>query len=600
MDIQAKIKVSFYKWISDKTYIKSYEKYADFSRRNGNYLGDVCFEFNEYEKITIQLISDNPDDYMEIESYEKEEMLRLKVRDEQILSPGGDSDIGLVPGNYQFKLYINGILYYGMYNVTPCNIRNEELSNMKEFMEKVCEGITYNLYLERNGYAKSDLDITSLNLEAYKFLKNRYNQIINCLNRIVKQPITDINSEYKFSKYSKRTDNKSLRWKCKHNNQQGLKSELFKEKRIIVINDNLENKIIKLIVENLYVLSNSFEHQYEIYWENINYKIKQLNNKINKMEDELESIKLLGNVQRRKCELKKDIVWHKSELESYEQKSKKIKKEIYDIGLINISFRRYLYDTWFNSISIKNIKFKSTKKLLKRYDYNYLYRIYLEIFKGRSNEKFKQTLSIKKTSLLYELYIFIIIKNIFEEIGFKWTCGWLKSQNDIYTCDLESGDSITLEKGVYRIEIIYNKIINRVRDIKGKNVSEVVSNRERRRPDILINLYIENNFVKSCVVEVKYRKKGYIYNEKVETDVMNQLISYRELDYYNANSKNNKVSMQRVVEKIIVIFPSHKENDYYIDETYYFRFIPINPLRDEIKPLGYSYLYNQLKEFVEN
>ena len=282
------------------------------------------------------------------------------------------------------------------------------------------------------------------------------------------------------------------------------------------------------------------------------------------------------------------------------KKSKKIKKEIYNIGLINISFRRYLYDTWFNSISIKNIKFKSTKKLLKRYDYNYLYRIYLEIFKGRSNEKFKQTLSIKKTSLLYELNIFIIIKNIFEEIGFKWTCGWLKSQNDIYTCDLESGDSITLEKGVYRIEIIYNKIINRVRDIKGKNVSEVVSNRERRRPDILINLYIENNFVKSCVVEVKYRKKGYIYNEKVETDVMNQLISYRELDYYNANSKNNKVSMQRVVEKIIVIFPSHKENDYYIDETYYFRFIPINPLRDEIKPLGYSYLYNQLKEFVEN
>ena len=76
MDIQAKIKVSFYKWISDKTYIKSYEKYADFSRRNGNYLGDVCFEFNEYEKITIQLISDNPDDYMEINRKKSSRLIR--------------------------------------------------------------------------------------------------------------------------------------------------------------------------------------------------------------------------------------------------------------------------------------------------------------------------------------------------------------------------------------------------------------------------------------------------------------------------------------------------------------------------------------------
>lgn len=192
------------------------------------------------------------------------------------------------------------------------------------------------------------------------------------------------------------------------------------------------------------------------------------------------------------------------------------------------------------------------------------------------------------------------MKNIFEEIGFKWISGWLKSQNDMYTCDLESGESIVLEKEVYRLEIIYDRFINRVRDVSHKNISEVVSNRERRRPDILMNLYVDNKFVKSAVIEVKYRKKGYIYNENVETDVMNQLIAYRELDYYDANSKNNKVSMQRVVEKIIAVFPSEKENEYYIDETYYFQFIPINPLSDSIRPLGYKYLYNQLNEFISD
>lgn len=598
MDIQVKVRINFYRWIRDDIYEKYDYKYASFSERNEIYLGNNCFEFNEYQKITIELISDKLGDYLEIESYEKEEMVKVNVGDEHQLSPGGDSDIGLVPGKYQFKLYTNGVIYHGMYNVTPCNINNEDLMNMKEFMEKVCEGITYNLYLERNGYEKNDLDISSLNLESYKFLKNNYKQIINSLNSILKNPITSVKSEYKLSKHSKRMDNKSLRWKCKQSGKQDFKSELFNEKRIIITNDNNENKIVKHIIERLWILTNVFEQQYKIYFQNINLKSEELSNRSKELRNELDRIKILGNVKRRKGELKRDIEGLNHDLEEYQEKIKKVKKEIYDISLINISIRRYLDDTWFNNICVKNIKFKATTKLVNRYDYNYLYNIYLNIFKGKSDKKFKQTLSNKKTSLLYELYIFIIAKNIFEEMGFKWTKGWLKSQREMYTCDLESGEFIILERDDCKIEIIYDRFINRVRDIKGKNISEVVSNRERRRPDILINLYIDNRFVKSSVIEVKYRKKGYIYNRNVETDVMNQLIAYREFDYYNANSKNNKVSMQRVVEKIIAVFPSDKENDYYVDETYYFQFIPIKPQPNDMKPLGYGYLYNQLSEFI--
>lgn len=598
MDIQARIKINFYKWIRDDIYKKYDWIYADFNNRKGVYLGSNCFEFNEYQKVTVELISDSLEDYLEIESYDKEDMVKLNVDDEHELSPGGDSDIGLVPGNYQFKLYSNGVIYNGIYNVTPCNMNSIELVNMKKFMEKVCAGITYNLYLERNGYEKNDIDINSLNLEAYKFLRGNHKQIINSLNYIIKNPIEDIKSEYKLSQYSKRVDNKSLRWKNKQNGKENLRSEFFKEKRIIITKDTCENRVIKYIIEKLLILINSFQHQYELYFGNISFKLEELSNRIKEMESELDKIKSLGNVKRRKGELKRDIDGLKCDLQNYQEKARKVKKELQEISLISTSIRRYLDDTWLNNILIRNIKFKSTTKLVKRHDYNYLYNIYLNIFKGKSDKKFKQTLSNKKTSLLYELYIFILVKNIFEELGFKWISGWLKSHLDVYNCDLESGEFIVLEKENYRIEVIYDKFISRVRDIKGKNISEVVSNRERRRPDILINLYLDNKFVKSAVIEVKYRKKGYIYNSNVETDVMNQLIAYREFDYYDANSQNNKVSMQRVVEKIIAVYPSDKEEDYYIDETYYFQFIPIKPLSNEIKPLGYRYLYEQLKEFV--
>ncbi|BBK77829.1 hypothetical protein [Clostridium butyricum] len=600
MDIQTKIKVNYYKWIRNDIYEKIYDEYVKFFNDNSSYLGDACFEFNEYQRISIELISDNNNDYIEIESYDKEEMLRINTSEnEKIISPGGDSDVGLVPGNYQLKLYSNEKVYTGMYKVTPCNIDNEELTNMKSFMEQICEGITYNLYLERNGYEKNELDIMTLNLESYKYLKNNYRNIMNSINSILKNPIEKIKSEYRLSKFSKKVDDKSLRWNCSHKDRQNAGNKCFKEKRILITDDNYENIAVKFIIEKLYKLSTVFEQQYEVYWHSIRKNVSIIQDKIVTMQNELENIKFLGNVKRRKSELNIDISGQNAELKKYNEKLKKIEKEIHDISLISANFRRYMDNTWFKNISTKNIRFRTTTKLLKRYDYNYLYKIYIDIFRGNNKKKFKQTLSIKKTSVLYELYIFIIVKQVFEDMGFKWTRGWLKSQKDIYTCDLESGEAITLEKGKYKIEIIYDKFINRVRDVKGKNVCEVVSNRERRRPDILINLYINHEFVKSTVVEVKYRKKSYIYNHNIETDVMNQLIAYRELDYYDANSKNNKVSLQRVVEKIIAVFPSNKENDYYVDETYYFQFIPIKPQYNEEKPLGYRYLYNQLNEFVD-
>lgn len=599
MDILTKIKVNYYKWIRNNIYEKIYEKYVEFLNINSNYLGDACFEFDEYQRISIELISNSNEDYIEIESYDKEEMLRIDIsQNEEIISPGGDSDVGLVPGNYQLKLYSNGQLYTGMYKVNPCNINNEELTNMKSFMEQICEGITYNLYLERNGYEKNELNVMTLNLDSYKYLKNNYRNIVNSINSILKNPIEEVKSEYRLSKFSKKVDNKSLRWSYCHKDRQNLGDKYFKEKRILVTYNNYENIAIKFIIEKLYRLSNGFEHQYEVYWSNIKKKIFIIQEKIFAMQSELESIRFWGNVKRRKSELNKDISGLNLELKKYNEKIKKIEKEINDISLISKNLMRYIDSTWFGEILTKNIRLRTTTKLLKRHDYNCLYKIYVDIFKGNNKNKFKQTLSIKKTSLLYELYIFIIVKQVFEDMGFEWVRGWLKSQNDIYTCDLESGEIIILKKGIYEVEIIYDKFINRVRDVKGKNICEVVSNRERRRPDILINLYINHKFVKSTVVEVKYRKKAYIYNCNVETDVMNQLIAYRELDYYDANAKNNKVSLQRVVEKIIVVFPSNKQSDYYIDETYYFQFIPIKPQYKEEKPLGYKYLYTQLNEFV--
>lgn len=592
------IKITFYKWKYENYYETYKSEFIDFINVDNNYLGDACFEFNEYQKITIELISDNINDYLEVESYDGEGLTRVNIGENHTISPGGDNDLGLVPGNYQLNVFIDKVEYKGMFKVNPSNMQNIELISMKNFMEKVCEGITYNLYLERNGYTKNDLDSMYFNLETYKVLKSSYSQIINSLNNILKNPIETINSEYSISQYSKKVDSKSLRWKDKMNGRQGLKSEFFNEKRIKSVTDNYENRIIKNIILELCSLSKHLKNQYEIYHKSIKVKVDDLIFRVSIMNHELKKINFLGNVSRRKGELKRDIAVLTNELYKFKDKIKKVENEINDLNRINNNFKRYLDNVLFKNLCINNTNVKVTTNFIKRCDYNNLYNIYLDIFKRNTNKKLRQTLTTKRTSVLYEFYIFIIVKNIFEEIGFKWVSGWLKSQVDRYTCDLESGEAIILKKGNYKLEIIYDRFINRVRDIKDRNISEVVSNRERRRPDILMNFYENNIFIKSSVIEVKYRKKGNIYNRNIETDVMNQLIAYREFDYYDANSKNNKVSKQRVVEKIIAVFPSNDIKDYYIDETYSFQFVPIKPLENSVTPLGYEILYKQLEEFV--
>lgn len=59
--------------------------------------------------------------------------------------------------------------------------------------------------------------------------------------------------------------------------------------------------------------------------------------------------------------------------------------------------------------------------------------------------KEKKSFPYKKTSRLYEVYNFLLIQEILESIGFKWTSGWLKYKSDIlsHNGDLNSGDYIT-------------------------------------------------------------------------------------------------------------------------------------------------------------
>ena len=108
------------------------------------------------------------------------------------------------------------------------------------------------------------------------------------------------------------------------------------------------------------------------------------------MDDELKEINFLGNVSRRKGEMKRDIVILTNELNKFKEKIEKVSNnEINDLNRINNNLRRFLDNILFNKLFINNTKIKVTTNFIKRYDYNNIYNIYLDIFKRNNNEKFR-------------------------------------------------------------------------------------------------------------------------------------------------------------------------------------------------------------------
>ena len=160
--------------------------------------------------------------------------------------------------------------------------------------------------------------------------------------------------------------------------------------------------------------------------------------------------------------------------------------------------------------------------------------------------------------------------------------------------NLDSGESIILEKDNVKVVISYDKLIKRDIEVKESCVSQVISSFvNNRQPDILISVYKDNKFVKSMVVEAKYRRKSYIYNELNNTDVMYQVMSYRNFVYYDGDIKKVSMTHSKPIEKVFVMYISDEDSfthDMYDD----IEFIAINPTSKVVGNSSYNEIKNKI------
>lgn len=583
---------------------------------NNRFLGNEIFSFNEFDRIEITFISNNQSDTLEIECYSeceeicnsdigsKEYIKILNVGESAIISPGGDIEDMLVPGSYSINIKRENISYSGLYNINPANATWDELLNMRLYVEEAVKGLSYNIYMERKGKVELYNDIKNSIIYKYRYLNEVKDILIINLNSIINNPITKIEKIYKKCNNSKKTSNKSQRWMNKNGSKYNYNvnnPNIFYEKRSTISKDTLENKILKSILEEVYITIVELSLEFKSVQKQVIKNIDEINIKIDSIEDKKRGTNFRQNISKKLIKnWDSDLYVLKNEFEFYKRRYQQVDEYIINLYRIKSNISYYLKESWIEEIyNTKNSI--PTMKFIKNKHYNQIYRIYENLKSSTMDGNKTKSFPHKKTSRLFEIYNFLLVKEILEELGFKWTSGWLRNQQDIlsFNGDLDSNDYIILEFGEYKAKVIYDKLLRRSSEIIGCTESQVSAPRHisNIRPDILIEIYKEEDFICGMILEVKYRKLHHMYSYLADTDIGTQLESYIKMDYHDG--RLGRVDRKKIaISKVIALYPQQKDARKIIDNTYSdVVFLPIMPSKiKDNTPNGYENLKNEIYE----
>lgn len=579
------------------------------------FLGDEVFVFNEYDIVELEFFSNNPQDELCIECYceeneENDDIKKLKSGEKAFISPGGDRDNMLVPGRYDVNLIRGNDAYYGFYFIKSSNTTWDSLIYMRNYIEDYVRGLSYDIYSRQNNKSNYISNVDQIFINKYIYLDKKKYVLMSSLDSIIKNPITNIKKTYSYTHRSKRPTNKSQRWINKKGykfNQNIYQPEIFYEKKGIEYKNITENKFLKNIVQEIYniilKLLDEFKIEYEYVNKRINnYKVRTEKSRIRKQNADREkyiSKKTIYSIDG-------DLNISKNELDKWNLELKQIKEYIDNISKIKNSISFYLNESWLLNIE-NDLNYIAPSKIIKNKYYNQVYEIYKYLSGCNKDGQNKVSFPYKKTSKLFEIYNFLLIKDIFEDMGFIWTEGWLKEKSNIvsFNGDLKSEDYIVLEYKNYKAKIVYDKIIERSKILtSNKSTKSQISakqNLKNIRPDIIIEFYKDDDFLEAIIVEVKYRKLKYIHNDVENTEVDEQLESYRELEYYDSNLKAIRSRMMPIA-KVIAVYPDQKGAHKIVNSTYsnvLFLPIMINKEDEDYIHYGYENLKNEILEVIK-
>lgn len=570
----------------------------------------------EYARVQVRLSCPHyPNAILRIETSDSDNSLEIKASDGVVtIMSGENTEHMLVPDNYTFEVRLNEERYYSYYSVRSKDFSNESLLNLRQYLETLLQGLSYDLIKQRLGMASPVSDMNPSLLQLFQFISKHKNHIRRNFELIMKDPITDLVGEYRITPNSRRPNQKSLRWQAqkgelKNTSLFGLSQ--YNEKHTQLTIRNLENQwvryIIKYFLRSIRKLEASFQKEISTVKNKLfdQQKLLELNEKQQKDlgTNAFGYMKTVKNLKGTSKRIDTKINELSNEIATYQKYKQTLREIIY-------FFTAYENEPWIQMVPIQKPN-KITQRLLKDHRYRRLHTLYKELLKLETKhvESNIPGIQFRRTWQLFEYYNVGIMIDILRDNDYRWMDGWLATKDSPYQHigTLPQDTILRFEKPYsdHYIELAYDTELES--NILDKSYSRYF-NSAGRRPDIRVTIYKQDGSLYSMksglIIESKCRRHRYIINQDIDPDIKLQLKDFKNLEYFDAvASQRGGEPVKTPIKQVIVLYPKQSgASPVMVDHLYgegmvYIQLEPCDPSSHE-KPFGYDSLKEKIDQFL--
>lgn len=496
---------------------------------------DIIFSFNEHETIILSHQGTEYQVRIECFNYMLNNTLHettntlLIGKDNYVIADASVKELGYNPDIYKITFLKGRTKFDAFFNVTTNSaVSSLGLTRIKEELENLKPGITYDRFRSGKTVVLVNNYISTISLiDNWEKIK---------LNLIKREAFNNIKNYYLYQN------------KLGKSNYKSLVKELIKPTdkflnviKVISKSKNRSSYVTK-ILEQI--------KEYEDYLTNtIAVNKKYLESLESVLEDDKTSDILIAHIN--------ENINNEAEAKKISHEIKKMAERLIKIREISLFFRKE-----------------------HEYDELQLARIYTNII-----SKSKIKLSSKSSSLLFELYGFVILKEVLEDLGF--TCLNLADFKKLQT--ITNDTTLYFRKDTFLVKVIYEGFIKHYTEANPNSLACVIS--KHNKPDYSVMFYDNDTYLTSVILEIKYRNLYFLFNNKYDQTVEN-CDNYAILLYKDKNGQ----MLRNAVKEVILINPDKEERK--LNKGVNSIFLGYN-LDLSIKDTAcYKYLKNSFKEVL--
>ncbi|PLR71028.1 nuclease domain-containing protein [Bacillus sp. UMB0728] len=570
-------KVEFVSYSDSENSVKYLKQLQKFTiNKNPNFIEDLGLK--EYDNLAVRFTStslnkdENAKLFMDCFDYideltndlelEQSESGYIYLENEIMIHRHLDNDVGspLIPGVYRIKVIYNGETYYSQILIKPNNLDINEHYQMVKEIETQVKGLARD-WIRKNKSLEvlneyKDIDPTYLDY-AYLLLKHQ-NLLEYSMNIILKNPYTGLDKNYVEMPLikSKKIDSTSLKLnQIKHGSTLFMRNSLSNQK-IYTYNmiENYDNKVNTYLVKVL----NDFIGLLKKAEQDI-VKIKKY------FHDELKELNYYNRYKKN--------LGQESKILNREKQLKQI--TIFEESIIDLHAKLLNFQNT-SFIQLLKTKHKGTlsTQFIKTPGYNNFYRISL-LVNGRLENKIEDLFDYnwKSTEVLYEYWCMIQIIDYLIKLNYQPIGGWIykkeEKDNRITVPSIPDGEYIDFEKGEYTLKLTFNSEIGKSPEEATVKKSPYWIRVERNKPDFRLDVYKDNEFKKTIIMDSKYSPAARFWNKKlINTSRKSKVVE--QLKIYANNIYKLNTRRVNVVEEVLALCPTVINTDdlFDIDENH--------------------------------